>query len=101
MRGESRLCLSCFKPYFGSMPGDSISPNYSKTTRCLFYSISVVLVSNARPAVFPAEQAILILPDLAVERKPSGEYLAAGRNKVSRRSKGTAWISIRGGQVGC
>lgn len=57
MRVESRLCLSWFKQYFGSMPGNSISPNYSKPARCLFYTISGVLESGARPAALPTAGA--------------------------------------------
>jgi len=44
------------------MPGDSISPNYSKTARCLFYSINVVLVSDARPAALPTAWATHAFP---------------------------------------
>lgn len=62
MRVESRLCLSWFKQYFGSMPGNSISPNYSKPARCLFYTISGVLESAARPAALPTAQAKCSFP---------------------------------------
>lgn len=90
MRVESRLCLSWFKQCFGSMPGDSISPNYSKTARCLFYSINIMLVSDARLDSSPHSMGNTCLPCARPSERPdwgaggTPEAMVSGRRLLSK-----------------